>query len=132
MPDNHLENHATRGRRDPELAAAMLEDDNESLSDYGDDPGQDQAYFGLLEGDQLVAKVAYMADTPLGEAWYTFGSTTRQAPDESSEEASERLLEFVTEKAFELGGLMTEKATAIRAAAVEQQRRQRISTRSRG
>ena len=127
MPD--LEQHTTRGRRDPEIAQALLEgEEDESLDDYGDGPAE-QSFYGLVEGDTIVAKVAFNTETALGEAWNTFGATTRQLPGETTEEALHRLRDVVIGGVTALGGDLNDEINSIREAAREAQRSHRITPR---
>ena len=127
MPD--LESHTTRGRRDPQIAEALLEGEpDESLDDYGDSAAE-QGYFGLVEGDTLVAKVAFSHETALGEAWSTFGSTTRQLPGETTEDAMLRLREVVIDGVAQLGGGLNDRINEIREEAHQAQRAHRIQPR---
>lgn len=128
MPD--METHTTRGRRNPEIAAALLEGDgDESLDDYNEGQG-DQSFYGLVEGDTLVAKVAFNGETALGEAWTTFGATTRQLPGETTEDALLRLRDVVLGGATNLGEGLVDEINEIRAKALETQRSHRIVPRS--
>lgn len=128
MPD--LETHTTRGRRDPEIAAALLEgDEDDSLDDYGDGPAE-QGYYGLVEGDTIIAKVAFNSETALGEAWTTFGATTRQLPGESTDDALLRLRDVVLGGATSVGTGLTDEINGIRQQALEAQRSQRIVPRN--
>lgn len=105
MPDaSDLESHTVRGRRNPEIAEAMLEDEgDDSLDDYGAQPGDELVFVGLIEGDTIVAKAAFSGENPIGgETWITFGATTRQLPQESTEGAIARLREVVGTEAIEL------------------------------
>lgn len=132
MPDaNDLERHTTRGRRNPQIAEAMLEDDaDDSLADYGDGPGDELVFIGLIEGDGIVAKAAYSADNPLGgESWVTFGSNTRQLEGESTEGAIQRLRDVVVAEAIELGRQLNEQLNTVREEALEAQRQRRITPR---
>ena len=90
----------TRGRRRPEIAEAMLQDDNQ-LADAGQD-ASDMRYVGLAPGDTVVAKVSWSADTATGEAWYTFGATSTVLENETADGAAERLAEVVNTNALAL------------------------------
>jgi hypothetical protein len=132
MPDaNDLERHTRRGRRDPSIAEAMLEDEGaESLNDYGDNPGDEIVFVGLIEGDTIVAKAAFSADNPLGgESWVTFGATTRQLENEATEAAVERIRDVVTTEVITLGHQLNGQLNQVREEAVATQRSHRISPR---
>jgi hypothetical protein len=132
MPDaNELERHTTRGRRNPELAAAMLEDEEaESLDDYGGGPGDEVVFVGLVEGDTIVAKAAFSGDNPIGgETWTTFGATTRQLPNESTDDAVARLRDVVGTEAIELAQDINGRLNEVREQARQATRSTRIQPR---
>jgi hypothetical protein len=129
MPDaNELERHTTRGRRNPELAAAMLEEEgDQSLDDYGSGPGDEVVFVGLVEGDTIVAKAAFSGDNPIGgETWTTFGATTRQLPGESTDDAVARLRDVVGTEAIELATDINGRLNEVREQARTAARTNRI------
>ena len=95
------ENPARRGRRDPELAAAMLEDDR-ALAQAGE-PG-DQTYLGLVAGDLVQGKITFAAKTPLGDVWYSWGAQTQVLPGETLDSTNERVSAVVTDAVLEMAG----------------------------
>lgn len=132
MPDaNDLERHTRRGRRDPTIAEAMLEDDaDDNLADYGESPGDEYVFIGLIEGDGIVAKAAFSSDNALGgETWVTFGANTRQLEGESTEGAIQRLRDIVTTEAIELGRQVNDGLSTVREEALEAARNHRITPR---
>lgn len=95
------ESTATRGRRDPELAARLLEDDLP-----GADAGEtaDQSYVGLAAGDMVMGKVTFASTTELGDAWYTFGSQSQVLSGETAEAATERVSAVITQGVLDIAG----------------------------
>lgn len=100
-----------RGRRNPQIAEALLADDD-NLAGAGE--STDQAYFGLIPGDMVMAKVTFAADTQVGDAWYTYGVQTRVLDNETEEAAFERVAETVNGRVLHLADDFVERlATAI-------------------
>lgn len=99
-------NPARRGRRDPDLAQRMLEndlpgEDGNHLEDYGD--AADVSFVGLMPGDIVVAKAAISGKTPTGdEAWFTWGVQSHVAPTETEADAAERISTIVNQRVMEL------------------------------
>ena len=88
-----------RGRRDPQLAAAMLEDDDQ-LAGAGE--AADQSFIGLAAGDTVMGKVTFAAKTPLGDAWYTYGAQSQVLQGETSDDAYARVGHVITEGVMDL------------------------------
>ena len=87
-----------RGRRDPELAHAL---EAEELADAGEDGETD--FVGLLPGDGIIAKVTLAGQTPIGDAWFTYGVQSRVADAESEEEAFFRVMDVVNTRVMQMG-----------------------------
>lgn len=110
----------------------MLEDESDdSLDDYGAGPADELVFVGLVEGDTIVAKAAFSGDNPIGgETWTTFGATTRQLPNESTDDAVARLREVVGTEAIELAGDINNRLNEVREQAQQAARSHRIQPRN--
>lgn len=110
-----------RGRRDPELASRL------EAETIADDPGEaEQSWMGLMEGDSIIAKVSLSAPTALGEAWFTYGSTTHVMPGESEQDAFERLADVVNTRVIDLASDSIERVNQRAAEQREIERTRRI------
>ena len=101
-----------RGRRDPELAHAL---EAEGFEDAGQDVEVD--IVGLLPGDGIIAKVTLAGQTPLGDAWFTYGVQSRVADSESEEDAFVRVMDVVNTRVMNLGQDAIERIESIQAEA---------------
>lgn len=124
MPEGFTPEEAPtrRGRRDPELAARLEEDD--LLADAGQ--SSDQTFVGLAAGDTIYGKVTFAANTPLGEAWYTFGAQSQVLASETEEDAFNRLSSVITEHTLDLASDFETSLNEQIAAQREQARTRRI------
>lgn len=112
-----------RGRRDPELRSQLeAETDSDQLLEPGD---ADQAFYGLVPGDAVVAKVSIAGQTAMGEAWFTYGGTTHLLEGESEEEAFLRLADVVNTRVIDLARDATTRVNGL----VEEQRAELRSSR---
>lgn len=116
-----------RGRRNSELAARLLEEDD-TFADAGSS-GEANDYV-LLPGDTLMAKVTLTGSTELGEAWFTFGAQTRLLDGESEEDAFTRLASVTNTRVLDLAADASERVTALIAEQREEQRHRRIVPRT--
>lgn len=100
MAEGFDENTApvARGRRDPELAM-MLQAESDLNNDQG---GYDETFIGLAPGDTIMAKVTIAAQSPLGDAWYTYASQTHIQMGETEEDGYMRLAEVVNGRVLDL------------------------------
>ena len=97
-----------RGRRDPELAHAL---EVENLEDAGQDGEIDVV--GLLPGDGIIAKVTLAGQTPIGDAWYTYGVQSRVADGEDEEDAFMRVMDVVNTRVMQLGQDSIDRLEAV-------------------
>ena len=114
-----------RGRRDPRIEAAMLEDDDPMA---GAGEPADTEFFGLAPGDTVMAKVTFSANTDVGEAWYTYGTQTRVLENESEEDTFNRVAEVVNTRVLSLADdLVTRMSEALEARQQEERERARTN-----
>lgn len=92
-----------RGRRDPELAAAMLDADRGIEYDDQDSQAPSEVEFLLLPGDQVMGKTTLAYRTPMGDAWSTFGTQTHIMQGEDADDAYERVAAVVNSGVIALG-----------------------------
>jgi hypothetical protein len=117
---------ARRGRRNPELAAAMLADDDPS-ADAG--MPSDQAYIGLSAGDTVFGKVTFASRTDLGDSWYTYGSQSQVLAGETAETAYERISAVITDGVMALAADFESNLNDALAQARDEARHRRIPQR---
>ena len=105
-------NPVRRGRRDPELAAALGMDDEHQ--DSGEGPLVEGPM--LSTGDVVAAKVTIDVMIEGKENWFTYEARTRVMEGESEAEANERIEQIANIRAIELADNM-EARLAERSAA---------------
>lgn len=117
----HLPEHsARRGRRDPELTAAL-----EAEDDTYPEPGGTSI---LREGDMMMCRMTLAHPTAMGDGWFSWGITTTVGPGEAEEEAADRVYTAVTSRVYELIDGVTTTVEEAEAAQRAQRRTRRIRT----
>jgi hypothetical protein len=88
-----------RGRRDPELQRALLDD--EPLADAQDqDDTNSTVYEGLSEGATVISKFTNYRRIGTEEVWSTYGASDHVLPGESADGAFRRLVEHTVQGAY--------------------------------
>ena len=88
-----------RGRRDPELQRALLED--EPLTDAQDqDDTNSVVYEGLSEGATVISKFTNYRRVGNEEVWSTYGASDHVLPGEDADGAFRRLVEHTVQGAY--------------------------------
>ncbi len=88
-----------RGRRDPELQRALLED--EPLTDAQDqDDTNSVVYEGLSEGATVISKFTNYRRVGNEEVWSTYGASDHVLPGEDADGAFRRVVEHTVQGAY--------------------------------
>ena len=101
MPEGYDTGEAPtrRGRRDPELQRALLED--EPLADAQDqDDTSSVVYEGLSEGATVISKFTNYRRVGNEEVWSTYGASDHVLPGEDADGAFRRLVEHTVQGAY--------------------------------
>jgi hypothetical protein len=115
-----------RGRRDPQLAAAMLDDDDQ-LADAG--TPNDQTYIGLSAGDTVFGKITRAGRNTAGEVWTTFGAQAQVLEGETFPDTFARVAEVIVDGVSALEANNNEAQAAQLADQREEARTRRIPQR---
>jgi hypothetical protein len=83
-----------RGRRNPQIEAAMLADDDPS-ADAG--TPADQSYIGLSAGDTVFGKITRANRNQVGETWTTFGAQAQVLEGETFPDTFARIADVIIE-----------------------------------
>ena len=107
-PEGFDDAPVARGRRDPELAHALE-------AEYDSDAGEDSEVdiVGLLPGDGIIAKVTLAGQTPVGDAWFTYGVQSRVSDQESEEGAFNRVMDVVNTRVIDLANDAIARVEAV-------------------
>jgi hypothetical protein len=114
-----------RGRRDPQIQAALLEDDD-PMADANEP--SDVSYYGLVPGDTVMAKTTFASNTRYGDVWHTYGAQSRVLDGEPEENAFARVAEVVNTRVLDLAGDFVDRIEERAQAAQEEARTNRIPT----
>ena len=107
MPEGYDTGEAPtrRGRRDPELQRALLDDD--ALVDAQDqDETNSVVYEGLSEGATVISKFTNYRRVGTEEVWSTYGASDHVLPGEDADGAFRRLVEHTVQGAYSQASTM--------------------------
>ena len=119
MPPDGPAGPVRRGRRDPEIAAAleaeMAVEDQLNDETAGEGGAPDEGVF-LFPGDVVSIKVTHAANFDSEDSWYAYGIQTRVGEHESEQDVFERASTIVNTRVLDLVATSEESVLAMREA----------------
>lgn len=99
MPEGPQDGPARRGRRQPQIAEAIANDDGSLLDDAGEQSVETPALFA---GDVIACKASHSIEIDGRESWFTYGIQTHVGVGEDEFDAFERAVGIVNTRVLQM------------------------------